>query len=349
MKENHGKAFILIALLLSSILFLSSGVHRFRWLSTEKSNVSAFEQPDITMAIKLESAAVKSNPDNPVCQNNLGCLLAARDSINYSIFENAIIKLERIDTDIQMGYLVNCFERASELVPDEPVFALNKSVVLSLTGNMNMAFRVLEPFLDNENIMCECLCVAGLLKESIYDYEASSVFYSKALVNNPSIAGGVFFRNLEERNDSLSKKVLLEAKNTLEKRFQLTNDPVLASKLGIIEYYTGNYNYSENHLLEAIDKLPSLNRPWFYLGLIYESLSQKEEALNCFRKSYDLEYSDPLPLRKLVDYGDESQERLEVLEKVKISSSAYRLEAFYGSKSIKFPYVLMDLEQVCRP
>ena len=114
-------------------------------------------------------------------------------------------------------------------------------------------------------------------------YDEAISFYERALSIDPFEASYeysiAFIKRLKKENDpSLFSKIY-------------TNGP--ASPLGkCARAFTlidnGEIEEGKNILLEASGMDPKFSEPYFILGIIYELLHEKEKAIDCYRKSYEL-------------------------------------------------------------
>lgn len=334
--------------ILCVVLFCITFLYIVAQMSFVVSNkVSAYFLSDDNIGyIEGNKEAIRYNRFNPVYRINTACYYSSMDSIN----SKTLIQLLQ-GHSFQFDYIDSALVYSKEaylMFPEEPVFSLNYSLAELLNGNIDKAIGILQNFSDNDDNVQELLCVLGLCYEISGYYDLAYDAYCKALYNSPDIAFSNFYRDLEYRDSIMAISVIDTVLNDLQTQFERYEDPIVASKLGILWYKKSAFDISESLLMKAISELPSLNRTWYYLGLIMENKGDKDSALLCYKKSSSLDVVDLLPLKKLVAYHSTDSILITFVNGNKISKQSSRLNRVFGGRTNKYPYIVSDLEQYCR-
>lgn len=335
----------LYGILVFCVFFSFLSVKRLSFIIAEKS--SSYIAPGDQLALaEGDKEASRIDKYNPLYRLNIGCCYAHVDSIDSNsipqLFKGKKSYFHHLDS------ITKYLEEAYFMFPDEPVFALNYSITELLKGNTKQSIKVLEPFLDVEDNSLELLCILGLEYEIEGQYEKATELYAQALSYFPELSRSDFLKDLRDRDSILTAIVFKKAVTKLKIQYEKTEDPIVASKIGSLMYEMGDWNQAEMYLNKALSDLPSLNRPWYYLGLIWENRGDDETALSYYMKSYKLDKNDILPLKKLVLYGVLEPTLLDNTRQIKTSKQSYRLVRVFGGKVVRFPFILTDLEYYCR-
>ena len=332
-------------ILLFSIFYLFLNGKLACFIIAEKSGRGIMTD-NLVLLTEKEKGALKYNKYNPLYRLNIGCFYAQMDSINSDELKQIMFK-EKLNLhyiDSSLIYL----KEAYLMYPDEPVFALNYSLAELFKGNTVKSIDVLKSFEDIEDNILELQCVLGLEYEITGNDDMATYVYSSAVTEFPVVLWSDFFEDLKKRDSLMAFSVLDTAANNLEALYDRTNDPIVASKMGIIAYALGEREKAERLMMEAVNNLPSLNRPWYYLGLISEEKGDMKTALMHFKKSYSLDRNDQLPLKKLVAYEEEDAQLLILQKQNRKSEQGYRLKRIFGGRVIENPFFVSDLNEYCR-
>lgn len=294
-------------------------------------------------AVNANKVALKYNRYNPLYRLNIGFNYAAVDSLTPDVFQSLIngdsLQLHYIDSSY--AYM----KAAYWMYPEEPVFAVNYALAEIVKGDTYSAVDALKRYLPVEDNSCELLCVLGLGYEIIGVFSLASDIYTRVISYFPEVSGSHFFADLQSRDSLMAASIIDGAIDNLHAQFEKTEDPIVAAKLGKLLFETGDIDKAEEYLLRAVGDLPSLNRPWYYLGLIKEMKGKEEEALTYYKRSYSLDNSDILPLSKMVSCGEPYQDLLDYLVQNKMSNQSHRISRLFGGYTLRYPYIVSDLEQ----
>lgn len=315
--------------------------------SAEKKSVYSSKVESIDKSLSLASRAVKQNKRNPLYQLNMCCLYAMADSLDSDLFSMMFQ-----DKEIIVSHVNSLSELLKELYtthPCEPIFSLNYSLSLILVGDYSNALDILMPFANGENSTREILLVSGLLSEKQERKEDALKYYSKAISQYGDIIESRFYINLKQRNPDLARQSFFNAIDSLRMNYENSHNPMIAALLGKLYYNSGDIGKAEQLLKYALEELPTLNRTWYYLGCIEEKRGKKGTSLEYYKKSYELDETDILPLTKMAEYDDLLKDRLSFLKLYSVSYQTYRLKKVYGGQSINYPYIISDLEKYFSP
>ena len=327
------------------IAFFYLSIQQMRFIIAEKSCDLDSSKNKLALA-ESSKQALFYNKHNPLYYLNTGCYYAQVDSIDSKIITRLVQ-----DRSIELHYMDSSYKYISEaykMYPEEPIFALNFSLIELFKGNSNNSIKVLEPFINNtEDNNLELLCVLGLGYETIGKTESAINTYSLAVSHLPEIIRSDFFKELKYRDSLMAIKILDSAETILQREYYSTKDPMVSSRLGSLMFEIGDLDRAEYYLFEAVNDLPSLNRPWYYLGLI-KQMNGDDGAINYFVKSHYLDRTDMLPVRIMVSYGEPYQDLLDYLKQNKSSSQSQKISRLFNGSTMRYPYLIADLEQYLR-
>lgn len=326
------------------IVFFYLSIQQIRFILAEKCCNFDSSKDKLALA-ECSKRALMYNKQNPLYYLNTGCYYAQVDSIDSKIFTQLVQ-----GRPIESHYMDSSYKYISEaykMFPEEPIFALNFSLIELFKGNTNSSIKVLESFKNIEDNNLELLCVLGLGYETIGKTELAINTYSLAVSHLPEIISSDFFNELKDRDSLMAITILDSAETILQRAYYSTKDPMVSSRLGSLMFETGDLDGAEYYLFKAVNDLPSLNRPWYYIGLIRQ-MKGDDEAINYFVKSHYLDRTDILPLRKMVSYGEPYQDLLEYLKRNKSSSQSQKISRLFNGSTMRYPYLIADLEQYLR-
>jgi tetratricopeptide (TPR) repeat protein len=149
----------------------------------------------------------------------------------------------------------------------------------------------------------------GLHYERAGSTEDAVSEYLPAVRQSPAIVDSRFFSDFKQRWPSAAEEMVARAIDDLESRQK--EDPVFRARLAKLYLYSGRPEAIET-LKQITVELPSLSRPWLYLGILYERQRDNEEAKRCYDKSVFLggDFSVLLQLGRLHDQADRTAEAM---------------------------------------
>lgn len=340
MKSNNR---ISIAVLILGIIFETICFFHIKQNNIDKWNIKAYNSNNIYKSIDYETASLRQGFINPLYMMNLGCLYARADSINIGNIKSIF---DGVECDYRYYDSVYHYISGSYLMfPEEPIFALNYSLVLILKGDLDSANDVLRPFANNPYTTREVMLVYGLINEFIGNSRDALSYYSKAIARYSDITDSQFFFDLRERDSVLAELSMADAVNELMNQYDKTQDPLVAARLGKMYYSLGDLDSAEIMLNRALAELPSLNRSWYYMGCIREEKGDMDAALEYYMRSYKLDEGDLLPVYKLVENNILDSGKMNYIKRYSVSNQSYRMDKIFGGMPVRFPYIVSDLEQ----
>lgn len=339
-RSNLFTIYLIVVLLFEATCFVC-----LKQRSAERRNLYSLNIKDVDRSIDFETNAIKSNKRNPLYKLNLSCLFSKKDSINTDYFYS-LFKGGQIDS-LKNVCIKELIEDIYLMYPQEPVFALNYSLVSMIEGDIQLALNKLETYANETFSTCEIILVAGLLNELNGNRSDALNHYSNAIAHFTDITESRFFEDLLKRDRDLAEQSISSALNRMEIEYNKDSDPIVAAKLGKLYYTIGEIERAGFFLLYALKELPTLNRTWYYLGCIKEEEGDVITAIEYYKRSYRLEETDLLVTKKLVEMNVLENSKLEYLKKHSVSNQSYRLEKIYGGRTISYPYILGDLERYC--
>lgn len=330
--------------ILLGFVFLFIGGWLLKILLAEKYNKAALYSADMVTVITEEKKAIEINKYNPNYYNNLSCFYASFDSIS----PNSVTSILFYDNSLSYAFLDSSYYysyKAWSIAPREQLFALNYAILTAVRGDTDKAIEILYPFVIDGSATGETLCIVGLFEESKGINSIAQELYSKGIVLKPTIIGSNFWRELSQRNPLILEQTIVAVLQELEEVYEITKDPIIAAKLGKVYLEVNELGKAKKMLELALDKLPTLGRPWYYLGVIEEKKENVIKAREFFNKSFSLDSSDMLPLIKLSQFDNNLIDQIEKLRARKKSHHSYRISKMYGGTPLKYPYVAEGFEQ----
>lgn len=342
LKKNKPVTIVLLAFFITSMVLC---YFQLKLIVAVKWNSYALKTSDIAYALRYERRALKNDANNPIYYANMGFLYAKADSLNCSSFFEKRRDVYTHYTDSA----INCFNKAIELSEGDWLFNLNLALLLLVKGQNIEAEHVMNTSTQRGYVEYPAFTLLGILSERNGDSILAMEWYTKTIIISPAILDSRFFIDLSARRITLANNSVIEAERHLENEYNETGDPLLAAKLGKLKMYFQNYDSAELLLNAALAQLPTLNRPWYYLGRIAEEKNDSVKALKCFRMAANLDPSDILPLLKMSYYDKKYESQLNWMLQYKLSEQSFNLTESYGAKSIDEPYVLSGFEDYIHP
>lgn len=345
MKKHRFNLFNIVIIILCVVCTWLCTIH-IKGIIADKCNSSAFDKFDFEKAIDLEDRAISLNPNNPLYYANKGCILVMLDSINPSCFIDSMLSPDKF---FYLDSAIECFRKAVKIMPNDWLFNMNLSSLLYLNGDVEEAISILEACISDSYVDYSLYVLLGLMYEKTGEDGNASDCYVQSIIRFPAILDSRFMSELVERNMVMADSVVEIVDIRMEVIFFDSGDPIIAAKLGKIKMYEKCYDQADSLFEYALNMLPTLNRPWYYLGCIAEEKNDSVKALKCFRMAANLDPSDILPLRKMSYYDKKYESQLNWMLQYKLSEQSFNLTERYGAKSIGEPYVLSGFEDYINP
>ena len=279
--------------------------------------------------------AIRINPNNPLYYANLGLLYAQSDSsLSISNFISGFI-IESAALDSAITY----FEQSVSIGNNESMFMLNLGLLYALKGEYIKALTYINDSQSSSDIY---LLSFGILQEHVNNREVAKDLYVNALYQYPGLLDSHFYSDLKLRDSLLAEFVLCETEKLLTEEYLFSEDPIIAAKLGKIKLYLQKIDEAEILLNKATSELPSLNRPWLYLGNISELRGDTITAIEYYKKAEVLDFSDILPLFYLSRYDKRSAEKIELMREHLVTTQSFILQSKYNILLVKPKFVIRD-------
>lgn len=280
---------IVFSFIIVAILFLCWQVNRYS--RSERLNAKAIrvQKADINASRKYVKKAIELNPSNPIFHLNLALLSA--DGVEDCSLDNLLSFKEVSFPDS----IISCLEMSQYCAYAEPVSALNLAFAYSIKGRFSEATSILEPLICMNHCWDVIRILYGLIQEHQGNQYESMSAYSLAIMESPIVLESRFYGELIERNSQLAKQASENAVSEMKDVVQKRNNPLDKAVLGELLFYKGDYIKADSILNRAVLEMPSMNRPWMYLGRIAEMREDSLSALMYYERSSELDSNDPLP------------------------------------------------------
>lgn len=131
----------------------------------------------------------------------------------------------------------------------------------------------------------------AIVNEKAGHQSASVEYYTKALSLNPTLYLSPFFRELKFRNPGIEKLLLNEA---VAEFGGTPGEPISAGRRGALHYFQGNFTSARKDMHQAIEGLPGMNRPYYYIGAMALSEGDTSATYTYWDKSVTLDPNDQL-------------------------------------------------------
>jgi len=324
---------------LSFGIFVPVEMHRIAERYNSKAVRKAESSPE--EAFRYLEKAVKLNPRNPVCHLNLGLLLSS-ESDNLSL-----------DGFLQGNYssmpdsVVSEFEKAVLYSEKEPIPLMNMAIINALDGNEAGALYLLSPLLEQDFCWDPVRILYGILAERSGDSGLALETYANAAAQAPIILESPFYSDLKKRNPLLAESVAVLAKNKVVLEYDRARHPLNTAVLGEMEFIDGDVESAEKHLKEALSSIPSMNRPWLFLGRIEEARGNLESAIECYDKAAQLDEYDALPVFFKAKAEGKASVTAEQMQSLLSLEQRVDLQVRYGSAVMVPSLIVKDFEKYC--
>lgn len=315
---------------------------RIKYSLAELYNEKACKTSSISVGLERINKAL-SIDNNPLFWANKGILYSRYDTIFIDSFLN-----DEIIDDVKLDSTVHCFKSAFELSDKEWSFKLNYSLSLWLLGrDKKNSMDLLHEAINSHDVGCELLGILGMMEEKCNNFDVAQSLYFKMIKVRPSIVDSRFFNDLKSRNRKMSEELI---DSTI--RFYsdvIMDNPVAMTRQGILFYEKGLYRDSETLLTGAISLMPTLNRAWYYLGLLAEINNQRQKSREFYYKSMILDRYDILPLKKMVMFDSKYRSDFDYLNRHKKNDLAIGLTDRFFATSMGDPFVICELSNYFVP
>jgi tetratricopeptide (TPR) repeat protein len=305
------KVILIFPILIGSILFLQIALNSLQKRKGEGqllTFIERFNHRELVDAQQSIESAINLCPENAYYRACLGLVSERMINRKFNVEDYLNNKSLLTDSDkVQVERGIASYRRALELNPTDDEFYHNLGWLYIMNQDEKQAEHCFHRAIkiDNKNALYHISL--GIVKERNGDKDSSLIEYGIAVRRLPSILDSQFYFDFMKRIPNEVNKLVDSNIQCLEKDFHLSYDPTVAAKLAKL-YYFKNEKEKALHLLEwTVKTLPSLSRPWLYLGDLYQS-DNEDKMIRCYQKSAFLDNSDAIPLLRLAQYyGQKNQ------------------------------------------
>lgn len=289
----------------------------------------------------LLNKALRCNPSNPIYHLNFGLLNAScQNGMSIeTILQHRIVSIP--DSTIV------AFENAVAFSDKEPIPLLNLAFVRAFDGEYEEACNMLEPLVEQNFCWEPVRIFYGILLERQGRRESAQQAFTEAVTQTPIILESQFFSDLSERDPAMAHSVAADARYSVLQEYAKTGNPLKTAVLGEIEFIMGDVEDAGTHLKEALAALPSMNRPWLFLGRIAELEEDRGSALSCYKKAAQLDEYDALPVYFKARAEGKASIVAEQMQSLLSLEQKLDLYGRYGAAVMTEPLAVVDFERYC--
>lgn len=326
-----------------ALIAIAMGIMCLRYSSGERNNLKAVQKAEnapeeARMHLKK---AVKLNPENPVLHLNLGLLYSSEDEGRFLDY-----LLQQKNHSLPDSTITE-FQKAADYSENEPIPLLNLAFVYAFMGDEVKASDLLEPLVEQNFCWDPVRILYGLLLERQGRIDLAQETFTKAVLQTPIVMESQFFMELSERNPNMAQAIVADARSSAQHEYRLSGNPLTTAVLGEIEFIEGDIENAEIHLKEALSALPSMNRPWLFLGRIEESKGNGEDALDCYTKAVQLDEYDALPVYFKARAEGKASVIAEQMQPLLTLEPRIDLQGRYGAAVMAEPLIVSGFERYC--
>lgn len=316
--NSRKKIIWLIPIIIGLLIFTVIAIHSTR---KEKANdslvsfVDTLKQGNSVNAQRSIEAAIQLSPNNAYYWACRG-LLAER-TLNQKFILEKYLANESILNDSekeQIGTAIASYRKALELNPEDDGFYHNLGWLYFLNKDEKQAEYCFRQAIQIENTVAIHHVSLGILKEKERDKDSALEEYGEAVRQSPSLLDSPFFIELGKRLPIASKQIVSNCIQFLENESQQNHNPTTTAKLAKLYLFEGEKQKAQLLLEQVTKELPSLSRPWLYLGDLYQSNNKDSETVQCYQKSAFLDRMDISPLLRLGHFYDQKNDTSKAIQ-----------------------------------
>ena len=260
------------------------------------------EQLDYISARNHIDQALQKAPKNPVYWANYGLLLERMAIDTFSIVN--LIKNSGKIPHMNITLIkeaCRAYENAIRINKYDDHFYHNYAWLNYYLENYEKAFELISHANDIDPHNPINMITKGMFHEFNNERDKAMEYYAEAIFQSPEILDSNFFKQLKSRLPDESEKIIILGIKYFKSKLNIDTNPIDKVKLGKFLLNNNSYTAAETFFLSGLIELENLNRPWLYLGQIYQSRGELYLAENVYKKSYYLDMRDYLPYLKLGD------------------------------------------------
>jgi O-antigen ligase/Tfp pilus assembly protein PilF len=286
----------LVAILgVSSVWIGLTSMAGLQWMSTHyfETSLEQLKRNELKAAHASVNQAIRLCSSNPQYFSHKGI-------IEYRL---AVVSGSLLSPTVERGqYIIDAFssyESALKMNPADASFIHNLGWLCLLTKDTAQAKM---HFINAANADRNCSLYRislGMVSALTGDSLKALHQYQEAIRMNPEILDSKFYSEFRSRFPNQSTDIV---RRILSELNELPTNSIVQAKLGKLYLSAGEIEKSSIILVDVSQKLPSLNRVWYHLGIIKETKGDSLGARKMYLRSSFLDPQDFLPALKLADY-----------------------------------------------
>lgn len=293
LKSN--RFFILISILM--VLALSIVIVQIKKAIGESQNkkfITAYNDGNFKIAYQYINKAISNDPENAVYSSNLAILLSQKLEIKLDSTNKLKIKISNTNA-AQLLQLKQLYIHILQLNPYDAGIKHNLGWVYYFMGDTALSIEQLNEAVATDPASAIYRISLGLLYETLMRETEANKCYIKAIELSPEILDSEFFQNLKTGNKLLADSIVNMAEQFLISKLNEKDSPIIKSRLAKIYMSKGRFKEAKSIYIEVTKQLPNLNRPWYYLGYLFEVEHNAVQSRICYQRSLLLDPNDILP------------------------------------------------------
>ena len=286
---------ILVILALGVWVYIKKG----QFKKAERIMKEAASTVDRQLAVDRMAQALSFAPDIAPYHELAGLMVGFVNLKMQQLFSDSL------DVDQKkLSVAVSHFENAIRINPHDAGFHFNLACLLFLQNRSRIegSRPHFNKALETEPNNIEFMIGYGMIAEYSGDSALAHGLYEKAIRLDPELVESDFFEDLDRRNPFLCKTLIEKAIRNLENKIDSGYNTVFAARLGLLYWTQSNYTSAKNLFTQAVQDLPDLYRPYYYLGRIAETERDSILAQRMYQKSLYLNNRDYLAPFAMGDY-----------------------------------------------
>ena len=268
-----------------------------------------------TEAQQSIDAATRLSPDNAyfwACRGLLIERTLQRKFAMEKFLANDLIINEKEMEHVKAA--IASYRKALELNPVDDLFYHNLGWLYVFIKDEKQAEFCFRQAIQIDSKIAVYHVSLGFLKEHEGKKDSDLIEYGRAVYQLPSLLDSPFFSKLKKRMPMESQQLVLNGTQILEKELQRSKNPIAAARLAKLYLFQGEKQRAISLLEQVTKELPSLSRPWLYLGDSYQSCYRDSAMIQCYRKSAFLDRFDIFPLLRLAQYYDQQNKNSDAIQ-----------------------------------
>jgi len=265
--------------------------------------MAALSNHDYTQGCDLLNQAIEWQPRQAIYHIHQAVAIERaywHDSADLTLLQQVPIDCKHAIINIPLekqSLIIDHYQKAIQLNPKDDRAHHNLGWYLWARGDRVNALHHLTVATRIESAEAIYWISLGMLQDDLGQIGLANQSYEKALVAAPDITSSVVWRSLAKGAPERMHNRVINAKSTLKKYSQ--GNPILTAKYARLLIGLSEYEEATGLLEVVNNELPTLNRSWFNLGMLYYHKGLASEAIACFKRAVLLDENDYLPILML--------------------------------------------------